>query len=92
MDGAQQGLWHLVMKVQSCSMLSSRWTPFSGSAVTAWPLCCQCSVVALSTRAAVHWKGSRSPLNTTWRKEGRRESVCSSRGPSERHAGGEVYG
>lgn len=75
------------MNVQSCSTLFSSWTPISGSEVTSWPLWRQCKVVILSTRAAVQWKGSRSPLKTTWRCDGSSDSVCSSRGPSERHGG-----
>lgn len=71
------------MKVQSCSTLFSSWTPISGSEVTSWPLWRQCIVVILSTRAAVQWNGSRSPLKTTWRWDGSSDRVCSSRGPSE---------
>lgn len=78
---------YLVMKVQSCSTLFSSWTPISGSEVTSWPLWRQCKVVILSTRAAVQWKGSRSPLKTTWRWDGSSDRVCSSRGPSEQHGG-----
>lgn len=75
------------MKVQSCSTLFSSWTPISGSEVTSWPLWRQCKVVILSTKAAVQWKGSRSPLKTTWRWDGSSDRVCSSRGPSDRHGG-----
>lgn len=78
---------YLVMKVQSCNTLFSSWTPISGSEVTNWPLWRQCKVVFLSTSAAVQWKGSRSPLKTTWRWDGSSDSVCSSRGPSEQHGG-----
>lgn len=78
---------YLVMKVQSCSTLFSSWMPISGSEVTSWPLWRQCKVVSLSTKAAVQWKGSRSPLKTTWRWDGSSDSVCSSRGPSEQHGG-----
>lgn len=73
---------YLVMTVQSCRTLSSRRTPFSGLLLTIWPLWRQCTAVILSTRAAVQWNGSLSPLNTTWRSEGNRNRVCSSKGPS----------
>lgn len=78
---------HLVIKVQSCTTLLSSWTPISGSVVTGWPLWRQCKVVILSTKAAAQWKGSRSPLKTTWRWDGSSDMVCSSRGPSEQHGG-----
>ncbi len=74
---------HLVMKVQSCCTLSSRWTPLVGSVVTGCLLCRQWRAVTLSTSEAVQWKGSLSPLNTTCRSEGKRDSVCSSSRPSE---------
>lgn len=73
---------YLVMTVQSCRTLSSRRTPLSGLFLTAWPLWRQCMAVILSTQAAVQWNGSLSPLNTTWRIEGNRNRVCSSKGPS----------
>lgn len=71
------------MNVQSWTILFSSWIPISGSEVISWPLWRQCKVVILSTKAAVHWNGSRSPLKTTWRWDGSRERVCSSRGPSK---------
>lgn len=80
-------LLHLVMKVQSCTTLFSSWTPAPGSEVTICPLCRQCKLVVLSTKEAVQWKGSRSPLKTTWRWDGSRDRVCSSTGPSEQHGG-----
>lgn len=75
-------LCYLVMNVQSCCILSSRWIPCVGSLVTGRPLCCQCNAVILSTKEAVQWKGSLSPLNTTCLREGNKDSVCSSSGPS----------
>lgn len=78
---------YLVMKVQSCSTLFSSSTPISGSEVTSWPLWRQFKVVILSTKAAVQWKGSRSPLKTTWRWDGSSDNVWSSRGPSEQQGG-----
>lgn len=78
---------YLVMTVQSCKTLSSRRTPFSGLLPTVWPLWRHCMAVILSTRAAVQWNGSLSPLNTTCRSEGNKNRVCSSKGPSaEIHA------
>lgn len=73
---------YLVITVQSCRTLSSRTTPFSGLLRTIWPLWRQCTAVTLSTQAAVQWNGNLSPLNTTWRSEGNRNRVCSSKGPS----------
>lgn len=73
---------YLVITVQSCKTLFSRRTPFSGLLLIICPLWCQWMEVILSSRAAVQWNGSLSPLNTTWRSEGNRNRVCSSKGPS----------
>lgn len=77
-----RGCGYLVMTVQSCRTLSSRRTPLSGLLLTIWPLWRQWTAVILSTRAAVQWNGSLSPLNTIWGSEGKRNRVCSSKGPS----------
>lgn len=77
-----RGLRYRVIKQQSWMMLSSTKTPLCSSVSTGRPPWYQCTWVLLSTQVAVHWKGKRSPWNTTCLCDGISSKRGSSRGPA----------